>query len=809
MPDDEQDSKDIDQQPEVEEPLDTNDASENIPGELQVNTQGKTAVMEGSKKDIMTLLKKNPTVSIGIVVVIMIMLLLLAMLIFDSSGGDDYQYKEGACKTVTVIYKPYDESKSSSSQTMDIETYVKSATYEYMKNIKTPDTGIIHVYYALSIALRTEAVVNNCQVTYRDKKLTQNVESNSYLDTVMESAKGLVLTDINGDYIDVKIADFCWFNVNNTDINYLVYQGNNMPISRDFAVEAMLNDIYRDCPCNNPQGDPFPDEEDEDEDEEDEYSKCWVTWDSDDDGEDDEASWLHYDDTTGLSVMGAYYLMAEYNYSYKAILEYFFNSNITFMTIDEQSTKNKLPNYSCVSGEFPYTATSLSKTEFIALVEEFFLSGNYASWTENFVTYAGDIWEMGREKGINPEILYIIARKETSFTKVNTNTQHYNYYGMGHSNEKGHGTFYDSFMEGVEAQFDYYVKRGSFENLVGSYSSLGNWLYNFDSEKEQGLGGCYYMRVIYGENYSRCNSSYYCAAFYDSSGNVTGRSDTCVRTTEEEKEAYIDWQVEQYWEHRQAIFKISSSMCVNIDTGANTYIPSEVLTQSLSSYLLENGSSIDELNQTILNNVMSAGVGTRKGVAVAATTLINFMNQFDIRIPYTYGGGHSSVKGVGRSVDAYYGVDPDWGTPIGNYYYSNGYGPYTHYGPDCSAFVVWVLKNGGIKISTVGSQNFKTLPGVTVYNMNDTNRAQIGDVLVSSGHVVIVVGVDEENQQYIVAESNGLGKSYRPYTKGISYTTINFVSNVYVIVDMSAYYNDANKRYTSSEFNEIYNAGLL
>ena len=784
-------------------------SSEQLPVEMEMEPPKEKVNVQADKIALKLLLGKYKIVIIvgGIILATMILVIFM-IIVNEATGNSEPYYKEGLCKTVTVNYEPYNENETSYSLQMDMETYVKSAAVEYIKDIQEHEneSGIFQVYYALTIALRTEAVASNCNVTYRDKKLSKNTETVPYLDTVLQESKGIILGDQNNNVIsNADVSDFCWYEKNSEE--YKIYPKDTLKISRDFVDNYVANDIYSYCPCNSPKGD-YTDAT---------WKRCWTTWTKkDDEGnvvKDDKgndiikSAWLHEDETTGFSVVGAYNLMRynvetgdENGYDYNLILRYFYGQNIKYMTMDKETAKNDLPAQKCSSEAMPYDATPLSRDEFINAVTNFLSSGVSASWAQDFIDNAGAIYDMGQEKKINPELIYIFARKETGFDEQNSdiNTDHYNYYGYGIPNGKKVGRLFSSFMEGVETLYDWFVNAGSMNGIVSKYSSLGDYLANPGSS---GSGGCYYLKLIYGDSYSRCASSYKCASPDGGAG--------CVKTTDEEKNAYLNWQAKKYLVHRKDIFNLSGSVCKgsNIETEANTDIPDSMMKEPLSDFLTKNGLSLQDLNDTIYDKVVSKGVGTRAGVAAAATTLINYMQQFNVRIPYTYGGGHGAIKGVGRATSNLFGADPQWGTPIGAYY-SKSYGPYTHYGPDCSAFVYWALHNGGLKVSFFSSGDMKKYSTIN-YKMDGSHIAQVGDVLVSTGHVVLVVAVNEEEQTYITAESNGLSAPYTPDTKGISYRKMAFVDKSYVIVDMSSYYDEDAKHYSVEEYTNAFNNGRL
>jgi len=757
--------------------------------DLVLNTQDKDGIISGPKKTIELLLKRKKIV-IGLIIAGVILLFLIIISSLLTSDTTNYIYKKSSCDSVKVHYDPYGDEEDS-TVIMPLEDYVKAAVYAYTKDIEDPPSGIFHVYFSLAVALRNEAITNSCEVTYRDKKLTTSFSSNSYFEEAMQKSLGITLVDKNNNFLPMKVSDFCWQGFDNEESNYL-FDDSGLNVPNSFTDVYLQNATYRDCQCNLYSGVM------EGHDNEGLPDHCWIFWteENEDEEEEEYKEYIHQDDEASYNVYGAYYLLMNYGRGYDAMLRYFYGDEIQYRTINKQNTKQDNTSKRCTRSSLPYDATPLEREEFISLVEEYFNSGHY-DYGEDFKNYAGAIYDMGLDKGINPELIYIFARKECGFNRNSPDTDHYNFYGMGHCNTCAHGKFYDTFMEGVEDLYDYFVSKGSLENIVKVYSYLGDYLANPGSA---GDGGCYYLKIIYGNNYSRCSSSYSCAS--------TGGGPGCVETTQEEKDAYIAWQADQYLAHRLAIFKLGSQACEDIDTNASLDIATEQLREPLGEFLKSQGVSIQDLNNEIMDNVLDAGVGTREAVALAATTLINYMAQFDMRIPYTYGGGHYAIGGVGHSVASFFGVDPAWGTDIGQYRDpGTHYGPYTNYGPDCSAFVYWALKNGGVKFPFSGSTAFR-LYGKN-YAMDGNHIGKIGDVLVTSGHVMLIVDVNEEEKYYIAAEANGLVSGYRPDTKGISYQKMNFVTSGYTIVDLESYYSDSGKQYSENDYINGYNNNSL
>ena len=186
-----------------------------------------------------------------------------------------------------------------------------------------------------------------------------------------------------------------------------------------------------------------------------------------------------------------------------------------------------------------------------------------------------------------------------------------------------------------------------------------------------------------------------------------------------------------------------------------------LINTSLSNVLSNNGSSVEEFNEYLKSEIEKAGVGTRDASVAAAVTLIGSLAEQGYKINYQWGGIHTGL-----------GINSQYGTPVGTgscdgSYAAQGYDPsvcrtnYKWYGFDCGGFVTWAIYNG--------MQGSNSPSGVTVSRSNifsysannkislNSNKAvcKIGGVLDSTGHIVLVVGHDDVNKQYIVAEATG------------------------------------------------------
>ena len=216
---------------------------------------------------------------------------------------------------------------------------------------------------------------------------------------------------------------------------------------------------------------------------------------------------------------------------------------------------------------------------------------------------------------------------------------------------------------------------------------------------------------------------------------------------------------------------IKSNSTGNIDYGDYVLDSTghEILHQQLSSFLQSQGTSLEEFNALIASNVEEAGYHTRAGVVSAAVTLIAELgNKYGVKIPYFWGGGHGSIVT---------GADGNWGN---NSCRAAANGVFYNYcGLDCSGFVTWALNNGGFSTSPLVTGSFQNLPGAQRVALTDSAVLQPGDLLESSGHVVLVVGV--EGSQYVCAEASG-------NMTGVLFTRRNFNISNYWGVKMDGYY---------------------
>lgn len=195
----------------------------------------------------------------------------------------------------------------------------------------------------------------------------------------------------------------------------------------------------------------------------------------------------------------------------------------------------------------------------------------------------------------------------------------------------------------------------------------------------------------------------------------------------------------------------------------------QILHERLDTFLQSNGTSLEEFNNLIASNVQEAGYGTRAGVVAAAVTLIAELgNNYNVKVPYFWGGGHGSIS---------VGAEASWGS---NTCYTSANGQiYNYCGLDCSGFVTWAINNGGFSIPVQSSGTFVYLAGAKRVSLSSSAVLQAGDLLATSGHIILIVGVDDSG--YICAEAAG-------NETGVMFSRKSFDASSYYGIDMSGFY---------------------
>lgn len=180
---------------------------------------------------------------------------------------------------------------------------------------------------------------------------------------------------------------------------------------------------------------------------------------------------------------------------------------------------------------FTISDTSLSKSEFKKQIQEY--ANTHRQW-QVFADNANDYYDYAKAKGVNPELVVLIASKEgDGYTTSGSN----NYWGLACPNGASKCGSYSSFMQGAKMVIDMAAQYNTLMDLfvVGHYSYIGEYWYNPGSWS---LGGCAYAEYIYANNMpDRVKKA--CAK-----GNTCSGS-SCVKTTDEDQEAYATWLINE------------------------------------------------------------------------------------------------------------------------------------------------------------------------------------------------------------------------------------------------------------------------
>lgn len=187
-----------------------------------------------------------------------------------------------------------------------------------------------------------------------------------------------------------------------------------------------------------------------------------------------------------------------------------------------------------------------------------------------------------------------------------------------------------------------------------------------------------------------------------------------------------------------------------------------LINTTISNVLSNNGSSLEKFNENLKSEIEKAGVGTREASVAAAVTLIGSLAEQGYKIYYQWGGIHPRL-----------GLDSNYGTLIDNreacisYERANPKNPkkcinfYKWYGFDCGGFVEWAIYNGtqgskaptGAKVSRAAIFSYSENSKISL--KSDKAVCKIGGVLDSANHITLIVGYDDANKRYIVAEAAG------------------------------------------------------
>ena len=243
--------------------------------------------------------------------------------------------------------------------------------------------------------------------------------------------------------------------------------------------------------------------------------------------------------------------------------------------LDYVDPENPRPVSYGSGNSFSLTTTSLTKEEFVSKMNNYCSRTGNKGFCNNFSANAEQIYSTSLKNDVNPELVVVTAGAEQNWTLSSACSYTNNYWGIGITNGKGcnSGAKYSSISDGIagyaKVLSNYGPNRemasliteryndrksagcdasghglpGTLEGMQSVYSWLGDYRFNPGSS---GLGGCYYLNLIYGSNY--CSSVTTCKG----SSNCPASSKTTVC----EQNDYTSWQLKKKSQIRFDIFGI-------------------------------------------------------------------------------------------------------------------------------------------------------------------------------------------------------------------------------------------------------------
>lgn len=221
-------------------------------------------------------------------------------------------------------------------------------------------------------------------------------------------------------------------------------------------------------------------------------------------------------------------------------------------------------------GDFSLTSTSLSKQEFVTLMNAYCSSSGDGNFCTNFSANAEEVYDVSLNNNVNPELVVVTAGTEQGWKKCDGL---YNFWGIGIPNGAGcsagpnltsleagikkYAETINNYLEGgsqaaaITSRYNArlnagcdpsgYGPPGTLAGMQSVYSWIGDHRYNPGS---WGKGGCIYLNIIYGSGY--CSGVSTCTDY--SNCPESSRTTTC------EQSDYTAFQLKGKVELRQKIF---------------------------------------------------------------------------------------------------------------------------------------------------------------------------------------------------------------------------------------------------------------
>ena len=251
-----------------------------------------------------------------------------------------------------------------------------------------------------------------------------------------------------------------------------------------------------------------------------------------------------------FSPYGAWHLASVNNYNYHELLYHYLSPTNTNANIyNAVKIGGSMYGDGSFCGDIPLFETNLSRQEFIDAV-------NNKVNSEVFKKNAGKIYDISIKNDFNPEMVVIRAKLEGNFKEQGGSN---NYWGLACYNGTSKCADYSSFDQGVLA-FINNIKGHNYTsayNMMLKYSYIGKYWFNPGGS---GLGGCHYFEHVRNNMSEERASEVEQACQSGKSCTKDGVGD-CLKTTDEDQQAYAKYQVSLLAAEREAIFGIPAGEC--------------------------------------------------------------------------------------------------------------------------------------------------------------------------------------------------------------------------------------------------------
>lgn len=253
--------------------------------------------------------------------------------------------------------------------------------------------------------------------------------------------------------------------------------------------------------------------------------------------------------------------------------------------------------------EFPLNSTDLSKSEFVSLMQKNITKYNAPNEFKN-TNDLETIYSVATKNNCNPELVVSRAIQE-GFTGGK-----YNYWGIAVYNGDTVGNGYNSLSEGVIAFCNIVNSYKTFYDLNHAYSYIGNYWANAGNNS---YGGCTFIDFTYQyyDNKSRADAVKSVCAKNECplSGKSPKNPSKCLKTNEEDQDAYtkyLNWALSN---HRKNVFGLEPEQCINSNSDFGNFDKCTIFNQFDPNWLNRNlGFSDTKMNKGCAVTSVSIGI---------------------------------------------------------------------------------------------------------------------------------------------------------------------------------------------------------